>query len=527
MDEFSTYYTLFNLPPSASQQDLKGAYKRLVKQWHPDRFANDPINLKIAEEKIKIINIAYEALKAHQEGSHFGLPTSGTSSHTTSVKTHRTSPREFYDQAKRLIKTGQYREAADELTHAIKLNSNYAAAYHLRGILFSALGFENRGSSDFRRASEYGLYLVDYDDEIIDLIRNHKDFRHLIYLLKKDTSKKSEKGCQERESNQSSSQASSKRKDNSSSKEAESSQVKEAGFTVNLELIEDFAQNAESVSAMAISHSKKLIVTGTRSGIIELWNYKRKRSFHILRGHTGAVTHLIFSPDDQILFSSGKDGTVQLWNLSDGSFIKKIDAHDYGAETFAIDYAAKSLVTIGTGDEVKTWDFREGKLLRRFRHPEASIFLLTVSSAGLFTICGTPDGSIYLTKTLQAGKIISIQAHNQPIEALAFSQHGQTLASGSSSGEVGLWQFPSGDRRQVCQAAQSGITALSFCHQNRLLCGADNQGRLMVWDVASGALLDTASAHSPGRVQVIAIADDVLLSAGADGCIRQWRLQIP
>ncbi|MFH7241944.1 MAG: hypothetical protein ACHWZW_03740 [Spirulina sp.] len=48
----------------------------------------------------------------------------------------------------------------------------------------------------------------------------------------------------------------------------------------------------------------------------------------------------------------------------------------------------------------------------------------------------------------------------------------------------------------------------------------------MVWDVASGALLDTVAAHSPGKVQVIAV-DDALLSAGADGGIRQWRLQIP
>ncbi len=63
MDNFATYYDLFNLRPEASHQDLKAAYKRLVKQWHPDRFASDPVNLRIAEEKIKTINIAYEALK--------------------------------------------------------------------------------------------------------------------------------------------------------------------------------------------------------------------------------------------------------------------------------------------------------------------------------------------------------------------------------------------------------------------------------------------------------------------------------
>jgi hypothetical protein len=48
----------------------------------------------------------------------------------------------------------------------------------------------------------------------------------------------------------------------------------------------------------------------------------------------------------------------------------------------------------------------------------------------------------------------------------------------------------------------------------------------MVWDVASGALLDTVSAHSYGKVKVITVADDTLISAGADGLMRQWRLQV-
>ena len=121
----------------------------------------------------------------------------------------------------------------------------------------------------------------------------------------------------------------------------------------------------------------------------------------------------------------------------------------------------------------------------------------------------------------------SIQAHSESVQALTISQESRTFASGSSKGEVGLWQFPSGDRRQTCQSAQSGITALTFCHQGRLLCGTDHQGRLMVWDVASGALLDTVFAHSPGNMNLITVADDTLLSAGADGCIRQWRLQVP
>ncbi|MBD2427828.1 hypothetical protein [Phormidium sp. FACHB-1136] len=452
---------------------------------------------------------------------------SGASSYATSVKTHRTSPREFYDHAKCLIKIGQYREAAEELTHAIKLNPNYAAAYHLRGILFSVLGFEHRGSSDFRRASEYGLYLIDYDDEIIDLIRHNSEFRYLSYLLKKDSPRQAGKNSPRKEKNQPQPQESGTQEQHSPFDEVDSTKVKEAGFTAKLSLDGEFAQEIEAISVMVMSPNRKLIVTGHHHGSIELWNYKNKRRFHVLNGHLSIVTHLVFSPDNQILFSGSQDGTIRLWNLADGSFIKQIKAHDQDVETFAIDYTAKSLITIGSEGKAKIWDFREGKLLRSFPHPEASTLLLALGTAGLFSICGISDGSIQLCRTLKVEKMKSIQAHSESVQALTISQESRTFASGSSNGEVGLWQFPSGDRRQTCQSAQSGITALTFCHQGRLLCGTDNQGRLMVWDVASGALLDTVFAHSPGNMNLITVADDTLLSAGADGCIRQWRLQVP
>jgi WD40 repeat protein len=602
MDEFSTYYDLFNLQPNSSQQDLKGAYKRLVKQWHPDRFANDPINLKIAEEKIKAINIAYEALKAHQEGSHFGRSTSGFSSHATSVKTRRTSPRDYFDDAKRLAQTGQYREAAEELSYAIKLEPKYAAAYHLRGILFTILGFERRGGSDLRKAAVLGVISFDYDSDISELVRTNDDFKYFRHLLKKEVDSDSqtnpsktsssshpkvhpEDGSYSRQPKSKSSQSSGShikdirqarqqhkrlkkeklkqekiRREQSKQKyqppeekpsareevedhtpnpqasqdEPVSPSVEEVvnppkspDFAAKIQLDLDFSGQAKSVYAMAISANGKTLATGCSNGDIDLWNYKNKRNFHTLKGHIGTVSRIVFSSDNQLLLSGGEDGSIRLWNLGDGSFIRSFKAHDGKVTDFAVCHLRKLVITAGTDGVVRVWDLRESKLLREILHHEASIPVIALNATGEIVACGIEDGSMRFCHALRGGIVKWFTAHNQSIETLAFSQHGQTLASGSSSGEVGLWQFPSGDRRQVCQSAHSGITALSFCHQNRLLCGADHQGRLMVWDVASGALLDTVSAHSPGRIQLIAMADDTLLSAGADGCIRQWRLQIP
>jgi hypothetical protein len=53
---------LLGLKPGASAQEIKAAYRDLAKVWHPDRFSHDPRLQQKAQDKLKEINEAYEAL---------------------------------------------------------------------------------------------------------------------------------------------------------------------------------------------------------------------------------------------------------------------------------------------------------------------------------------------------------------------------------------------------------------------------------------------------------------------------------
>jgi DnaJ-domain-containing protein 1 len=58
------YYRALDLPPTASDTQVREAYKELVKIWHPDRYMHDPKLKDRAEAKLKEINAAYEKLTA-------------------------------------------------------------------------------------------------------------------------------------------------------------------------------------------------------------------------------------------------------------------------------------------------------------------------------------------------------------------------------------------------------------------------------------------------------------------------------
>ena len=54
-----TYYEILGVSRDASIAEIKKAYKKLAKKWHPDLNRD---NIKVAEEKMKEINVAYSTL---------------------------------------------------------------------------------------------------------------------------------------------------------------------------------------------------------------------------------------------------------------------------------------------------------------------------------------------------------------------------------------------------------------------------------------------------------------------------------
>jgi len=63
-----SYFELLDISPSASDADVKAAYRKLAIKFHPD---HNPGNKKISSDRFHLITEAYKALKTKEKRTYY------------------------------------------------------------------------------------------------------------------------------------------------------------------------------------------------------------------------------------------------------------------------------------------------------------------------------------------------------------------------------------------------------------------------------------------------------------------------
>lgn len=69
MKKSLTSYDILHLEPSASQEDINSAYRRLAKSWHPDFYQG--ANKERANHNFKLLQQAYQNVKTPEARSRY------------------------------------------------------------------------------------------------------------------------------------------------------------------------------------------------------------------------------------------------------------------------------------------------------------------------------------------------------------------------------------------------------------------------------------------------------------------------
>src|SRR5262249_37703848 len=80
------------------------------------------------------------------------------------------------------------------------------------------------------------------------------------------------------------------------------------------------------------------------------------RAGHVLRGHEGEITGLVFTPDGRFLFSSSRDRTVRVWDLRQGAAVRTL-THPALVLGLALTPGGAVLLTAGADASVRVFHF--------------------------------------------------------------------------------------------------------------------------------------------------------------------------
>lgn len=265
---------------------------------------------------------------------------------------------------------------------------------------------------------------------------------------------------------------------------------------------------ASFVNAAAFAPDGQLVATGSSDrlgGYLRLWDASSGQLVRRLEGHTDTVTSVVFSRDGQRLLSSSYDATARLWNVATGELIRTFAGHDWWVWSAAFSPDERRIVTASHDGSAIVWTTDTGEVAgvpftgHRKEGSQTPVFAAVFAPDGRRVASGGLDNRVLIwdPDELQpfdyAGAIegrkpalqpfVALSGHKAAVRALAFSQDGKRLVSGSQDNTVVVWDAETCAMIKTLRGHDGWVQACGLTGDGRLAVSASHDGRIKFWDV--------------------------------------------
>ena len=335
-----------------------------------------------------------------------------------------------------------------------------------------------------------------------------------------------------------------------------------------------FSTPRTSLTTLAFSPDGKTLACGAYDQIV-LWDLETGNKFYSVNAFRNFVTDIVFSPDGDIFAGSSRSNQspVILFDTATGQVKTSLSGHK--AWITHLDFSPKGNTVIGASHNgsVTAWDTNTGMVLQRipgtfafarrtsFRRVSSTYSHLNSIEGHFLTrwnwdirsanFGNTQESlmSILNSKAFEDDGIIAmapgprllpiyLSSHSYPIQALAFSADGKTLASSSRSdfqpfnittGKIHLWDVETGMPMVTLRTPGRRVDTLAFSpNGNYLACDGSKRWlgsqKIFIWDLTTYELITMIDTDSSAEITALVFSADnkTLASGSKNGIIHLW-----
>ena len=177
----------------------------------------------------------------------------------------------------------------------------------------------------------------------------------------------------------------------------------------------------------------------------------------------------------------------------------------------------------------KLWDLATGRVRASFEGGRSAqgygevLDRLAFSPDGSSLATGSGSGVVKVWDTESLHVRVSMTSHTGSVFSVAFAPNAKQLTSASRDGTVRLWDASNGQELAVLRGRGCYFLSVAFAPDGKILAAGTSDGSVKVWDVSTLKELATLKGHT-GQLWAVAFAPDgkVLATGSRDGLVKLW-----